>query len=200
MQNHNDTINKQTSEAFFKRYISHFIVTFACERELETEQRLQYIHPHSYGHQHCVFLVLILNRRPGGSAFCWLSLPHLVTNGSPKLLGNPRAPFCWVVGFLYRISSLNRLISNSLGGPGRPLHRAVTFSTTPFLRLLWSPTRWPPVFTELYNSSIAHSIFGMASLVGSKVNIQQIERLNIQQNAKKQNLKTWSWCQDRIIS
>ena len=67
--------------------------------------------PHSYGHQRCVFLVpLMLNRRPEGSAFCWvlafstkschqrvsettggpegpfgrewLSLPHLISNFS----------------------------------------------------------------------------------------------------------------------
>ena len=29
--------------------------------------------PHSNGHQRCVFLILLMfNRRPGGSAFCWL--------------------------------------------------------------------------------------------------------------------------------
>ena len=31
---------------------------FYGERELETEQRLQYIDPHSYGCQRCVFIVL----------------------------------------------------------------------------------------------------------------------------------------------
>ena len=31
---------------------------FACERELETEHKLQYFDPHSYGRQRCVFLVL----------------------------------------------------------------------------------------------------------------------------------------------
>ena len=69
---------------------------------------LQYIDPHSYGHQRCVFLVLqgCLNGDPRArlSAECWLSLPQLFTNGSGL------------------------------------------------------QTNWLPVFTELYNSPIAHSI------------------------------------------
>ena len=75
----------KTSENFFKKYTSHFIARFACERELENEQRLQYIDPHSYGHQRCVFLVL-QDCSTGGlgalSVGCELSLPHLVTNPS----------------------------------------------------------------------------------------------------------------------
>ena len=34
---------------------------------------MQYIDPHSYGRQRCVFLVLqMLNRRPSGPALCWM--------------------------------------------------------------------------------------------------------------------------------
>ena len=43
--------------------------------------------------------------------------------------------------------------------------RVVAFSTTSCLKLLFSPTHWLPVLIELYNSSIAHSIFGMACLI-----------------------------------
>ena len=55
---------------------------------------LQYFDPHSYGRQRCVFLILLmLNRRPGGS-ICWLSLLHLINNFSgPRLTRAPRAPF-----------------------------------------------------------------------------------------------------------
>ena len=60
-------------------------------------------------------------------------------------------------GFLYRIFSPTHLISNSSGGPEGPFCQVVTFSTTSSLRL--------PVLTELYNSWIAHSIFGMACLI-----------------------------------
>ena len=107
--------------------ISHFIVRFEkgysrfyCERESETEQRLQYIDPHSYGHQRCVFFVLLmLNRRPGGSDLCWMmalftTSYHQLVSKTP--LGVPRAPPAGC-GFPYHISSLPRLISNSLGGP-----------------------------------------------------------------------------------
>ena len=92
------------------------------------------------------------------------------------------------VGFLYCILSLTGL-QNSIGGPKGPFGRVwlslphlVTdvsgpsthqgpkgtlrwaFSTTSYQQL-WTPTVLLPVFTELYNSSIAHSIFGMACLI-----------------------------------
>ena len=51
------------------------------------------------------------------SAECWLSLPHLVTNGSPKLLGALRAPSA---------------VSNFSDPPEGPFC---------CLQLLWSPTR-----------------------------------------------------------
>ena len=124
-------IHNDKWQAFFKKYISHFIVTFACKRELVTEQRLQYIDPHSYGYQRCVFhVLLILNRRPRGP-LCWLSLLHLITNWSDSQTpsGVPRAPSAGY-GFPYHISSLTRLISNSIGGSKGPLCRAVAFSTT----------------------------------------------------------------------
>ena len=72
---------------------------------------------------------------------------------------------------------------------GTALCRVLAFSTTSFIQLcLVSKTNWLPVFTELYNSSIAHSIsphdwpsecvtsavFGMACLAGSEVNIQHL--------------------------
>ena len=70
---------------------------------------LQYIDPDSYGHQGCVFLILLmLNRRPGGP-LCWLSLLHLITNwsGPQTRSGVPRAPSAgwWI--------SLPHLVSNS---------------------------------------------------------------------------------------
>ena len=64
MHEHNDTM-KTSDRVLRKIYTSHFIERvgkgysrFYNERELETEQRLQHIDPHSYGHQRCVFLVL----------------------------------------------------------------------------------------------------------------------------------------------
>ena len=88
---------------------------FACERDLETEQRLHYIDPHSYSHQRCAFLVLLmLNRRPGGSAFCWVLAFSTASCHQPvsKTTGGPEGPFCWVVAF----------------------------PTTSCLQLIWSPT------------------------------------------------------------
>ena len=100
---------RKTSEVFFNKiYTSHFIGTFACERELETEQKLQYFDPHSYGRQRCVFLVLqgCSTGGPGAhSAGWWLSLLLLISNFSgPQLIRAPRAPSAWR-GFFYHILS-----------------------------------------------------------------------------------------------
>ena len=57
--------------------------------------------PHSYGHQRCVFLILLmLNRRPRGPtllAFSTASYHQLVW--SPNSIGGPEGPVCWVVAF-----------------------------------------------------------------------------------------------------
>ena len=67
---------------------------------------LQYIDPHSYGHQRCVSLILLmLKQRPRGP-LCLLSLLHLISNFSgPQLNWGPQAPSAWR-GFPYHISSI----------------------------------------------------------------------------------------------
>ena len=60
-----------------------------CERELETKQRLQYIDPHSYGHQ---------------SFFPILQGAQLEAQGPRSLLD---------AGFLYRILSPTGLVSKT---------------------------------------------------------------------------------------
>ena len=142
---HTNTMNnKRRGKTSSKKYTSHFIVRFACERELETEQRLQHNDLTSpSGHSRVSF------------SFSWCST------------GSPGAQLS--ADFLYHISSPTHLISNSIGGSEGPLPRAVAFLTTSWLQLVWTPTPWLPVYTELYNSSIAHSIahsiFGMACLI-----------------------------------
>ena len=127
----------ETREDFFRKICtSHFIVRVrkGLLRVLLWEgvgnrTELQYIDPHSYGRQRCVFLVLqgFSTGDPEAqlSAGWWLSLLHLITNWSPKLHRGSR-------------------------GPLRP---GVAFPTTSCLRRLWSPTVWLFVLTELYNSS-----------------------------------------------
>ena len=115
------------------------------------QTELQYIDPHSYGRQRCVFLVLqgCSTRGPGAqlSAGWWLSLLHLITNFSgPQLIRALRAPFAGL--------SLPHLISNFSGyqltrGPRAPS----AWCGFPYHISSLSPTVWLPVLTELYNSS-----------------------------------------------
>ena len=73
-------------------------VGFHCERELVTEQKLQYFDPYSYGRQRCVFLVLQMLNRSVGFLYCILSASSQDPNSS-----GPQAPSTWC-GFLYHIS------------------------------------------------------------------------------------------------
>ena len=82
-------------------------------------------------------------------SFSFSRAAHLEARGPSSLLDD---------GFLYCILSLTHLISNPIRGPKVPFCRVVAFPTTSCLQLLLSPTNWLPVLTELYNSSIAHSI------------------------------------------
>ena len=135
-QRHKD---KRTSEDFFRKiYTSHFIVRVrkGLLRVLLWEGvgdriELQYIDPHSYGHQRCVFLILqsCSTGRPGAqlSAGWWLSLLHLITNLSPKLHRESWGPLRPGVAFP-TTSCLQRLWSPTHQGPKSPLRRA--FSTT----------------------------------------------------------------------
>ena len=140
-------------------YLSVYLQRFVCERKLETEQNCNILTPTlmaisvvSFSFSWCS------SGGPGAhlSAECWLSLPHLVTNGSPNIRGVPRAPSPgWWLSlphlvsnssdlqlnqgsqrpllpggvFLYHILSLTHLVSNSLGSQDH-FYRMVAFSTT----------------------------------------------------------------------
>ena len=111
---HTDAMNnRHRKEVFFNQiYVPLTLLQgfekgysrFACERVLETEQKLQYFDLHFYGRQHCVFLVLqMLNRRP-------------------------RGPLCWVLAF-FTASYQHLLWTPTHQGP-KPLRLGVAFPTT----------------------------------------------------------------------
>ena len=102
-QDHDDDTINDERHSLLEKYTSQFIWKGCVSEGVWDRTELQYIDPHSYGHQ-CFFPVLrmLLNRSPGG-------------------------PLCWV------------LASSTASWSG--------------LR-----TNWLPVYTEFYNSSIAHSI------------------------------------------
>ena len=88
-------------------------------------------------------------RGPGAqlSAECWLPLPHLISNESPKLLVAPRAPSARS-RFPYHILSAPSLDSNSSGAPEGPF--GLVWLSLP--HLVYN-SNWLLVLTELYNSS-----------------------------------------------
>ena len=77
MQKHNDAM-KTSGHRSLEKYTSHFIERVVCERELETEQRLQHIDTHPYGHNSVSFS---FSWGPSLSGTC-SSFQHLLSNWS----------------------------------------------------------------------------------------------------------------------
>ena len=114
MQNHNDTINKQTSEDFFRKYIctSHFI----CKGSKRVTQGLR-----GRGSWRPNRNCNILTPPLWPSALCLSRSPDAQLEALGRtLLGDE---------FLYCILSATSLDPNSIGGP-EPLRPGVAFSTT----------------------------------------------------------------------
>ena len=103
-------MNKRRGKTSLKKHTSHFILRCACERELETEQRLQHIDlPIPSGHRRVSF------------SFSWAAQPGA---WGPSLSGTYSHQLVWS--------------PNSIGGPKGPFCREVAFPTTTCLQLVWS--------------------------------------------------------------
>ena len=160
-----------------------------CERELETEQRLQYIDPHSYGRQRCVFLILqgCSTGGPGAqlSAGWWLSLLHLVSNPSDLQLFD----FLSWPSYIIVQHPLNRPLNLWNGmfdrhqveitvmqfrGHSLPVHQSMSVSWAFTLSHFISQIRLRDFFW-LLAIGMCHFLpmhhFGMVCLPGPKVNI-----------------------------
>ena len=133
-KNHNDTIIK-TRETSLKIYTSHIICNVCVWQGVGDWTKTAIYWPSisvvSFSFSWC------LTGGPGAqlSAECWLPLPHLVNNGSPNLLGVPRAPSVGY-GFPYHFSSLTRLTPTRLTPTGLT-------SCPPSYIIVQSPTQSP---------------------------------------------------------
>ena len=121
--------NERRAKTFLEKYTSHFIVTFASERELQTEQNCNILTP-------TLMAVSVVSFSFSRAA-------------QPEATGV--VSFLLSAGFPYHILSPTGL--RNYWGPRGPLRPRVAFPTTSYQQLLWFPTVWLPVFTELYNSS-----------------------------------------------
>ncbi len=120
---HNNTINKQTQEDLFNKYVPlTLFVTF--ERVV------------------CGFMVRG-SWRPNRTAIYWplLLLPSaLCLSRSPGLLNRrPRDPLYWVRAF--STASCHQRVSKHHRGSQGPLRPGVAFPTTSYQQLLWTPTQ-----------------------------------------------------------
>ena len=146
---------------------------------------LQYIDPHSYGHQRCVFLVLLmLNWRPGGSAFCWVLA--FSTTSCLQLLVSKTTDFLSSPSYIIAQSPTQSLEwhvwSSSSGNNCHAVHRSLSSGasvydcTMVFYLVPYCQSSPPTRFLFITAIGMCHFLpvhhFGMACLAGSKVNIQ----------------------------
>ena len=92
------TTSEDTS---LEKYTFHFIESVVCERELETEQRLQHIdHPSSSRHSSVSFSFSWATE-PGASllrACSHCSISNTASSSELQLLnGGPEGPLCWAL-------------------------------------------------------------------------------------------------------
>ena len=139
----------------------------------------------------------MLNRRPGGSVFCWLSLPLLVSNSSclqlvlsPTQSGVSKAPSAgWWLSLPHLLSNSSdlQLIRGSRGpllpGGGFPYHN---FSPTRLTPILWfpvspsyiivqSPTQSPTQFLEwhVWSSSSGNNCHAVQRSLSSGASVYE---------------------------
>ena len=110
------------------------------------------------------------NGGPGAqlSVECWLSLPHLVTNGSTNYWG-PRGPLLQGGGFPYHIYSPTRLISNSSG------LQLVDFLYPPSYIIVQSPTESPTQSLEwhVWSSSSGNNCLAVQRSLSSVASVYE---------------------------
>ena len=125
----------------------------------------------------------MLNRRSGGSAFYWLSLPHLVTNSSDLQLTD----FLFSPSYIIVQSPTESLEwhvwSSSSGNNCHGVHKSLSsgasvYECTMIFYLVPYRQPSPPTrFLLITAIGVCHFLpvhhFGMVCLAGSKVNIQQ---------------------------
>ena len=129
---HTDAIINDERRFFRKIYTSRFICDVCVWEGVRDRTELQYFDPHSYGRQHCVFLVLqgcLTGGPEAHSAGWWLSLQHLIGSFSGSQLNRwPQAPSAW---------------------PGVAFPTTLVYNSVSSCNSNWSLT----VLTELYNGS-----------------------------------------------
>ena len=80
MQKHIQHNKDERRQSSLEKYTSHFIERVVCERELETEQKLQHIDPHSSGY-HSLSFPFSWAAQPGAwgpsLSGTWFSFQHL---------------------------------------------------------------------------------------------------------------------------
>ena len=190
-----DAIIKMSDIVLRKIYLSLYLKGWCVWEGVGDLTELQHIDPHSYCHQRCVFLVLLMfNRMPGGSAFYWLSLPHLVTNTPVLQVTDFQSSPSYIIVQSPTQSLEWHVWSSSSGNNCHAVHRSLSSGasvyecTMGFYLVAFCQSNPPTRFLLITAIGMCHFLpahhFGMACLAGSKVNIQHTEHYHKDQLCK----------------
>ena len=145
----------------------------------------------------------LLNRRPEGSAFCWLSLPYLVTNSPDLQLTDFLSSPSYIIVQSPTQSLERHVRSSSSGNNCHIVHRSLSSGasvyecTMGFYLVPYCQPSPPMRFLLITAIGMCHFLpvhhFGMACLAGSKVNIQHTHVLFKKRRRKRGVL--FDWCQ-----
>ena len=174
----------KTSDDFFKKkYTSYFIWKgCVCERQLETNRTATYWPPLLWPSALCLSRFPDVQPEAQGSAFCWLSLPHLVTNSSDLQLNDILSLPSYIIVQSPTQSFEWHVRSSSSGNNCHAVHWSLSSGASVYectMRFYLVPycQQSPPTrFLVITAIGMCHFLsvhhFGIACLAGSKVNIQ----------------------------
>ena len=145
-QRHNDNDDKamKTSDTVLRKiYLSLYLKGLYVWEGVRNRAELQYIDPHSYGHQRCVFLVLQCCSTGGPGAYSLLDAGFLyrilsLTDLISKLHWGSQGPLLLGGGFLYHILSLPHLVSKLTDFLSSPSYIIVQSTTQSLEWHVWS--------------------------------------------------------------
>ena len=155
-----------------------------CERELETEQNCNILTPTLMAISVVFLVLLVLSRRPGGSAFCWVLV--FSTTSCLRLLRLQLTDFLLSLSYIIVQSPTQSLEwniwSSSSGNNSHAVHSSLSSGasvyecTMGFYLVPYRQPSPPTRFLLITAIGMCHFLpvhhFGMACLAGSKVNRQ----------------------------
>ena len=166
MQNHNDDTIKTSGLSSLEKYTSHFIERVVCERELETERKLQHIDQLFWLSQPLFPVLLNCSTGAWGPSLCW-DMVLFPASLAPTLWTSCRRGYIIILTLTYFLQASQFALNSTPRQSRSPpdifdrIHRLFTLVHFFFWQLCWGQYvtnhhhgyPWPSLTTFPYRSS-----------------------------------------------